>query len=596
MTGQSTATAGPSFAFARKEPRPLFVALGVLVLVLAPYLIYSNSLQSPFVADDIDYIQRNIDIQKLSFPEALLELRFLNKLTYKINMAVHGNDLPGYHLVNIALHAAVGVLLFFLLKRLLEQYAPASADSSVACFLAFAGALIFEAPPINTQAVNYTFARSELLCAVFLFSALLVHSKKNIERYSLVRGAAVAFFLMLALASKERAFMFFPCIVLFDLLVRRGEAPPARNRRWLMLAVPIMVVLLLGLVNFFAGFEKQHLGAMGKGRDVPAAFPYFLTEMVVRLHYLKLYVLPTDLSMDYEFTIRDNLGDPGLIAAMAVHAAVLLFAFFVRKKDGRIAFGVFWFFLLILPTSGVVPAALLMHEHWTYIPSFGVLLVVLATLQAFAGALPEKTPWRPAAALVVVLSILCGVFSFRQNEVWQDPTELWLCATRHAPRNARAWNNLGAARIEKGSFKKALAALRKAEKLSEPSSALHYNIAICLIEEGRLERAQARLMRIVGEGHDRPEIMLALGRLYVLMGKHHLALDCYKKAEMNGILSPGLYLEMAAIMLQKGHVKGAHRILNEGKKEFPSHKKILDMLEETEKMRKQAEEAGNKEP
>ena len=38
---------------------------------------------------------------------------------------------------------------------------------------------------------------------------------------------------------------------------------------------------MLGLINFYIGFQVQHTGAIGSGQEVPAFLPYFLTEMVV---------------------------------------------------------------------------------------------------------------------------------------------------------------------------------------------------------------------------------------------------------------------------------------------------------------------------
>ena len=98
--------------------KPIFWLAAILLLSGIPFLVYSNSLQSPFVGDDIDFIERNLDVLKFSLPEGLGRLRPLNKFSYWLNLRIHGNSMPGFHLVNISLHALTGILLFFLLGLL----------------------------------------------------------------------------------------------------------------------------------------------------------------------------------------------------------------------------------------------------------------------------------------------------------------------------------------------------------------------------------------------------------------------------------------------------------------------------------------------
>lgn len=542
--------------------------LAVVVLAGAPFLVYSNTLKNPFVADDIDYIARSQDVINYSFPDCLGKLRPLTKLTYHLNRTINKQRMPGYHLVNISLHAGACVLLFFLFRRLL--------DGRNGTIAAFAGALLFAMHPIHTQAVNYIFARSELLCAVFLFSALLVHAKPG-PRYGYGRGAAVAGLLLLALASKERAFMFVPALVLFDIIVRDHDTWPQRYRRWLKVAVPLSLVVLVGLANFYFGFKDQHRGAIGEGQEVPELLPYFLTEMVVRFHYLKLYLWPADLSFDYLFTLRTSFTDPVLLAATAGHAALFVLALFLARRAPLISFGIFWFFLLLLPTSGVVPTAWLMHEHWIYLPSFGIFLILANLLQrGFAPAMVK-------GALVAGLAMLLGFTAHQRNKVWHDPLTLWLHASKNAPDRAWLWNHVGVACLDRGRLDDALEYFERSEALGGSTPAINQCIGLCLLEMGDLDGAKKRLDTALKLFPGRAETLVALGRLHLKLEQYYRAVDYFEKAHRNGLTyPPGYFISGAEIALSKEDHDKAVKFLKMGLKQYPRSKELKKRLEQLE--------------
>ncbi|MFH2000774.1 MAG: tetratricopeptide repeat protein [Planctomycetota bacterium] len=560
----------------------VFWALALLVLAAAPFWVYSNSLDSPFVGDDIEYIERNPDIRMSPFPGYLAKLRPLNKLTYWLQMKLHKGYMPGYHLVNISLHVLASLLLFFLLKKLLERFGPQDRprQETSSAIPALAGALLFALHPIQTQAVNYTFARSELLCAVFLFSAMIVHCAKDARRYGFGRAMAVGFMLFLALASKERAFMFVPCLILFDMVVRKQDTWAERNYRWYRLVLPISLVVIAGLINFYIGFHDQHKGAIGKGQEVPEFLPYFWTEMVVRFHYLKLYIWPRDLSFDYHFTLREHLSDKVLLAAVAGHVIGLAGTLLIARKNGLVAFGIFWFFLFLLPTSGVAPAVLLMHEHWVYIPSLGIFLIAAVLLQRLFVRLEAPVARRTAMAGFAGLCILLGFLSHQRNKVWQEPLTLWLDASEHASERAWVWNHIGAAYVDRKEYDKALEALNKAEEIGEPTGATRQCIGLCLMNQGDLEGAKKCMEEAVKLCPDRPEILYGLANLYKKMDKPQAAFNYYIKTMKAGWSTPELYLEMVRHALSNNEPDKARKLLNEGLKLFSDNEELLKLKKE----------------
>jgi protein O-mannosyl-transferase len=115
--------------------------------------------------------------------------------SFALNWAAAGAHPLVFHLVNLLLHTAVVVVLYLVLRSLLDSVPNAST-------IAFAAALLFAVHPIHTEAVASIVGRSELLAAGFLLAAWLLHLNDKVI-------AALLCFL-LALLSKESAVAFVP--------------------------------------------------------------------------------------------------------------------------------------------------------------------------------------------------------------------------------------------------------------------------------------------------------------------------------------------------------------------------------------------------
>jgi len=85
--------------------------------------IYSNSLDNPFVFDDMDNIQDNqfIRMTELGLSglhdaafKSLHSFRPLSNITFAVNYYFGRYDVTGYHIFNIMIHLANGILVYFL--------------------------------------------------------------------------------------------------------------------------------------------------------------------------------------------------------------------------------------------------------------------------------------------------------------------------------------------------------------------------------------------------------------------------------------------------------------------------------------------------
>lgn len=177
-----------------------------LLLVLTA-LLYIPATKAPFVYEDQNWL---LDVQpgarhalQLSpFPSRSLTLQTYQ---WQSDPTTGWANPTEFHGVNVAIHLFAGVLVYALLRR--------CSLSQVACFVA---TFVFLAHPLQSQAVSYVSARSDLLMTLFVLGALLCVT---------VRGSVAVVgmlaCLVLAALSKEIGIIGGALVVLTALLLER---------------------------------------------------------------------------------------------------------------------------------------------------------------------------------------------------------------------------------------------------------------------------------------------------------------------------------------------------------------------------------------
>ncbi|MFA5260188.1 MAG: hypothetical protein WC450_03045, partial [Candidatus Omnitrophota bacterium] len=171
---------------------PAFLAA---ILVLLGCLNFFQTLSFPFVHDDLVFIRNNPDISRLDnwreifarVPEPQGIVNFYHRpgleLLYRIQYMFFKFDAGAYHGFNVVLHILNGLLLFYVLMRILSGYEESlgrachRADGQAgplrflfippSLWLAWSVAVIFVIHPVQTESVACVSGVSNLL-PVFL--------------------------------------------------------------------------------------------------------------------------------------------------------------------------------------------------------------------------------------------------------------------------------------------------------------------------------------------------------------------------------------------------------------------------------------------
>ncbi len=467
-------------------------AARIAVLGAAVFLVYSNSFEGGLVFDNAAIIGRDPRIRAATaenvglifakeywYPAVNSGLyRPLATLSYLFNNAIldEGTDPPGYHAVNLALHAGNAALVYLLGLAIFAEAAPA-----------FAMAAIWSVHPLLTESVTNIVGRADLLAAFGVLAGLLCHiraaaasgRKRTAWRMALAAAQGIGIF------SKESAAILPGAMVLYDVLWARNGW---RKRAWNYAAA----LIPLAAYFYLRSRIETRLEILPAVNPIASAgfFAGRMTAIKVLGKLLWLFVWPARLSGDYSFNAIPLFTwhplDWAALAALLACVALIGLIFLLRR-DRRILFFAGLFALAILPTSNLLfPIGAIMAERFMYLPAIGLCGCAAIALEKMGG----RGGLRYAA-----LAAICAAFGARayaRNFDWRDSIGFWSSAARAYPDCARAHYNLGQAWLAQSQPETAAAEFEAALRIRPDSAHAQAGLADALAKiPGRLEEAIA---------------------------------------------------------------------------------------------------------
>ncbi|MFH0762530.1 MAG: tetratricopeptide repeat protein [Candidatus Omnitrophota bacterium] len=436
-----------------------FKILQVLILIGLGILIYSNTFNSSFQFDDYDSIVSNLNIRNITHIKAIWSFwpnRFITYLTVAFNYHFNQLNVFGYHLFNLLAHLISALLVWWFV--LLTFSSPGMKNNKTTRYadsIAFFAALIFVAHPLQTQAVTYIIQRAACLAALFYLGALCLYAKARILQYRASGNTWKPYYigsiLMAALAmfTKEITITLPFMVLLYETYFFRTE----KKINWKQL-IPFLALLLI-IPSVMIATKSVNLAEMHRVSEAaPGIAPvnYLLTQFRVVVTYLRMAFVPFSQNVDYDYPLANSLAQPQVFISLILIAVILIISFKIRSKYRLISFSIFWFFLVLLPESSILPLADVIFEHRLYLPMAGYS-IFLATVVYL---LLEK---RDIRITVILLSIIVAFYStvaYSRNFYWKSEFSLWDDAIRKSPRKVRAYNERGIAYVRLGNYKKAL--------------------------------------------------------------------------------------------------------------------------------------------
>ena len=553
--------------------------LAAVTIVVAAVLAYRNSFAGTFIFDDEVWITGNPAIRQLwpiqswllPQPAATVGGRPVISLTLAINYALGGTNVWGYHAVNLAIHILAALTLFGILRRTLSSPGPGATvegDRSISATsgrknwnsplaatpLALAATLLWTVHPVQTQAVTYIIQRCESLMALFYLLTLYCvirgaeSQKRTVSfwRHPIARIGTVPWLwsvaalvaCLLGMATKEVMVTAPVAVLLYDRTFLSGSfrhALRARYGLYLGLAASWTVVVLLLLSTNFYG------GTTGFAVAKFTWWSYLLTQSGVLVHYLRVTFWPSGLCLDYGWPPARTLGaivPPGLLIV-----ALLALTGWALVKRPAFGFLGAWFFLILSPTSSIVPIADAAYDHRMYLPlaavSIGVVMAAYAVGRRLVdrGMVSRGRGQIAGVCLTVLAATALGICTYQRNALYGSELSVLQDEVAKAPGNARAHNTFGAKLFACGRTAEAVQQFQQALEIQPDYANAHCNLGIGLATVGRLDEAIGQYRRALDLKPSLAEACYNLGNALVSRAQYREAVSQYRRALE---LKPGL--------------------------------------------------------
>jgi len=469
--------------------------LPVSILVAAATVAYHNSFRGAFVFDDLGRIvNRESPLQLWPPWELWGGYRPMSRLTLALNQQIGGEDVFSYHVLNFAVHVAGGLTLFGLVRRSLALPKFGGRFDASGEWIAAAVALLWLVHPLQTQAVTYVIQRVEALMALFFVLLLycLVRGARASRAWRWYGGAVAS--LYLGLCSKEPMAMAPLVAVMYDrVLLASSWRELVRRRGWVYLT---FVGLLIWFV-FLIAPEVTSSQSVGLGQEHVTAIEYARTQPGVILHYLRLAFWPDHLCLDYDWPVANEPSEyvvPGIVVAALVTGSTA--ALVTRPAVGLLGLS---FFLILAPTSSIMPIRDLAVEHRMYLPLACLITLVVAAAWELGerlvrrGRLTQTQRNGGLVAVLVVVSVALIARTVARNHDYRSQVAIWATVVDLRPQNARANHNLANKLVELNRPDQAVAVVQdsiaRCEAAGHPTHEHHLLLGEILTRQKRWEPA-----------------------------------------------------------------------------------------------------------
>lgn len=491
----------------------------IMVVVVLAVSVYFRVTGHDFIFnwDDAKYVSDNKAVQGFSWQH--LQQIFtscyvgnyapVQMLSYMADYSVWGLAPGGFLITNILLHVSNGLILYGMMIRWYGSRLAASAAAG-----------LFLLHPVQVESVAWVSQRKNLLSLFFFLIAWLCYCQ---YRSSIAEKARSAYALSLivfvaALLSKSAAVVLPLILLLYDFSFIPGNRPVRLKDK-----IPFFIAA--GMVAALTMYIQQ--AEFGGGRaDFHGGGPLatFFTMLTVFCRYLWMLVWPAGLSAMYDPAIHTT-PDFAVIAAASVFIAIGVAVWLFFKRDRRLCFWVFFFFVALLPVSQIIPLVTLMNDRYLYFP-----MIAIAALFGVGASYARERVGQGAVAVVAIVLCLCAATSFQRAAVWHDPLTLWSDAVEKSPGSSYSWSSLAEVYFRELRVNEAVEAYEKSLELNPENRMTISALGPIYTELGDLDRGYDFLIRYLKIRPDDIKGLAYLGTNYLRRGDTAGAERMYRQA------------------------------------------------------------------
>jgi Tfp pilus assembly protein PilF len=525
----------------------LNIILPAAIAIIA-FIVYRYTLNNQFLDwDDWIYVQKDPFIKSFSLHNIKMMLFHnitrnyfhpITMLTLAMNYAFSKLDPWGYYFTNVLIHAANGVVIFFLTKSLLENMSKNYGYGNIygIPWLSAFCALCHVVHPMHVESVAWMAERKDVLYAFFYFLGLIMYIR-YIKQLGLKNMLPVVFLYGCSLLSKPMAVAFPLSLFVMDVLFKKDK-----NRKDIKKDILTSATFLLVCAVIIAIFIKSNLIVHGvldaiifavllgswlythinrsKESGISIIFmekvPFFLFSMaagvvtfytqkasgsIAFLHgftlvhkltvpfysffmYFAKAFVPFHLSSYYPYPPVTTDGYLPLFFYICplIAAAVVLVPLYLSHRAGEnyfrvVLFGFGFFFAnVVFILQFLSSGVAIMAERYSYVAYFGIFFMLTYFIFVLINKLPDYRI--PAIALCAIfiggLAYICD----GRTKSWHDSESFWHDVIRKYPRQWLVpYINLSQYYVDKGQMDSAFTNYVILVQLHSKSPEIYRNLA-----------------------------------------------------------------------------------------------------------------------
>ncbi|XP_061547782.1 protein O-mannosyl-transferase TMTC4 [Phycodurus eques] len=553
------------------------ISVGLLAL-----LCFINSYDGDFVFDDSEAILNNKDLKpttplsniwtndfwgsNLSSNSSHKSYRPLTVFTFRLNYMLAGGLHPvGFHVLNVALHVVISVLMVDMFALLIVGLASDDRTRKVrrAPKTSLLAALFFAAHPVHTESVAGIVGRADLLCALFFQLSFLTYCKafnRGVDKDGGFSVWWIAVSLSLcgaAMLCKEQGITVLGVNAAFDVLLICNvdvyelsqrlllRKTPRNAREMLRTGLPTRLALM-ALGGFFMLYARWKI--MGTGPpaftevDNPASFAENVFLRVVNYNYYYalngwLLLCPWWLCFDWSMgcvPLIKSTSDWRVVCPLLLWCVLIgLVGQALCSTDGQqrrtLSLALVLLVVPFLPACNIFfRVGFVIAERVLYLPSSGycLLLACAVARSCHRWVKYKKLLCIAILALMVTFVARCAVRSHQ----WRSEQSLFTSALAVCPLNAKVHYNVGKNLADRGNTTAAISYYREAVRLHPTYVHAMNNLGNILKERNELIEAEQLLSKAVSIQPDFAAAWMNLGIVQNSLSKFEQAERSYWNA------------------------------------------------------------------
>jgi len=394
------------------------------LLVTTTLLLYLPVIHHDFIYyDDRGYVTDNVHVlsgltlNNIAWAFTTFEQYNWHPLTWISHMLdcqLFGVNPGPHHYVNVCLHAANALLLFWVLQRV-----------TGALCRSFLVAALFAVHPLNVETVAWVAQRKTLLSAFFSLLTIAAYGW-YVRRGGWKQYLVIVCTFGLALMSKAMAVTVPLLLLLLDYWpLKRLEELPFARRGARLVTEKIPLLFMSAAISGLTGMAQRSGGSVVPFSLLPLS-TRLGNALIAYVTYVWKMLWPAKLAVFYPYTALTQGHSPPLdkvIASAVVLVGVTTFVLFFHHAR-YLAVGWFFFLITLVPVIGIVQVGFQsMADRYAYIPCIGLLIALVWGLAAIAESMGMTR-------VVLLVAALCFIAGFAAATVhylkyWQNGVMLF---------------------------------------------------------------------------------------------------------------------------------------------------------------------------